>query len=237
MPEAAERKALGEGLKHLDENMRTVAELGELALRKAVVGLDGDPGDEAAQVFAIDREIYGLKQEIVKECVELIALHAPVAGDLRTITASLEITTDVDRIGRYSKDIAEVVQELDHGADSGLDQLPELRQMGERTIAMIHRSLTSFLNREHVSVPEIIRADDEVDRLHDIVFRKIIDGISARAISPRIGAHLILVNRYLERLSDHAVNIGGHVAYMVTGDLPEPMPRPHEARQTSLGGV
>src|SRR5947209_20239504 len=88
--------------------MVSVAALSELAIRKAIDALRRLDGEVAREVFTIDQEVYGLQLEIEHTCVDLIALHAPVARDLRTITTSLKITTDLDRIGRYAKDLGEL---------------------------------------------------------------------------------------------------------------------------------
>src|SRR2546428_2926899 len=109
MPEAAERKALESGLRRLNENMATLAELSELAIRKAIDGLRRlDPG-VADDVFTLDEEIYALQLEIESTCVDLLALHAPVARDLRTITTSLKITTYLERIADHAVNIGERV--------------------------------------------------------------------------------------------------------------------------------
>src|SRR6059058_1920145 len=108
MPQAAERKALEKGLHKLNENMVTLAELAELSIRKAVDGLTRLDPEVAQEVFTLDQEVYGLQLEIERTCIDLLALHAPVARDLRTITTSLKITTDLDRIGRYGKDLAQL---------------------------------------------------------------------------------------------------------------------------------
>src|SRR5947209_19042063 len=107
MPQAAERKALEKGLHKLNENMVTLAELAELSIRKAVDGLTRLDPEVAQEVFTLDQEVYGLQLEIERTCIDLLALHAPVARDLRTITTALNITTDLDRLGRYGKDLSE----------------------------------------------------------------------------------------------------------------------------------
>lgn len=117
MPEIAERKALQAGLRKLNENMVTLAELSELAIRKAVESLTRLDETIAKEVFTLDQEIYGLQIEIERTCGELSALHAPVASDLRAITTSLKITTDFDRIGRYEKDIAEIALQFEGGSE------------------------------------------------------------------------------------------------------------------------
>lgn len=226
MPEQAERKALSEGLAELNENMTTLAQLAQLAIRKAVDSLEKLDSQEADQVFTIDQEVYGLKQQIFTSCIDLIALHAPVARDLRTITASLEITTDLDRIGRYSKDIAELIQLLKVEPPGSLRKFPSLVKMGELTIGMINTALDAFLHRDVEPVRGIVRADDAVDDLHDAVFQEIVDQIQSKGLSARVGAQYILINRYFERLADHAVNIGEHVTFMVTGQRPSRVKRP-----------
>src|SRR6266566_2567182 len=110
MPQAAERKALEKGLHKLNENMVTLAELSELAIRKA---------------------IDGLQLEIERTCIDLIALHAPVARDLRTITTSLKITTDLDRIGRYAKDLSELTLQFGGAQARPRADIARIREMAD----------------------------------------------------------------------------------------------------------
>jgi len=220
MPVEVERKAFSAGLQELNENMVTLAELAELAIRKAVSTLETpSPVADGHDVFTLDQEIYGLKNQVVKSCVDLIALHAPVARDLRTITTSLEIATDLDRIGRYSKDIVEITNMLGDVAGP-VAARGNLIKMGNLAIDMVDRAVDAFVQRNAEPVVDIVRRDDPIDALHDEVFREIIDRMSDQSLPPRIGAEFILCNRYFERLADHAVNIGLHVTYMVTGVRP-----------------
>lgn len=216
MTTTIERKALEEGLGKLGENMVTLAELAQVAIRKAVDSL-GSTTEDAEDVVAIDREVFGLKQAILKRCVDLIALHQPVARDLRTITASLEITTDLDRIGRYSRDIVELTRPMRPEAKGVLQELTKVNRMGELTIRMIDVAVDAFLHRDAEPVKNIIQEDDAVDQLYDEVYRDLVARMADRSLAPEVGAEMILINRYFERLADHAVNIGDHVVYMVTG--------------------
>ena len=216
-PPEAERKALGEGLQRLNENMVTLSQLAQLAIRKAVESLEQGNGAGAQDVFTLDDEIYALKERILQNCIDLIALHAPVARDLRTITASLEITTDLDRVGRYAKDIAELTRQMPRESRGELRKIGKLSRMGELTIRMIDIALDAFINRDAEPVRNIIQEDDAVDALHDELFREIVNRMADRSLAPQLGAQFILINRYFERLADHAVNVGDHVAYMMTG--------------------
>ena len=218
MPEKAERKALEKGLNRLNENMATMAELSELAIRKAVDGLSRGDRGVLEEVFTLDQEIYGLQEEIEGTCVDLIALHAPVARDLRAVTTSLKITTDLDRIGRYAKDIAEVARQFPPGPPPGLAEIVKIPQMGEHTIRMVETAIDAFVKRDAESVRNIMQVDDEVDRLHDEVFQEVVGQMEGRRLDIAAGARYILVARHLERIADHAVNIGLRVVYMVTGE-------------------
>jgi phosphate transport system protein len=226
MVETAQRKALTQALQELNENMTTMAELSVLAIRKAVHSLSMPPNGVVDEVFTLDQEIYGLKQRIEQSCIELIALYAPVAADLRTITTSLEITTDLDRIGRYSKDIAEAARKLQGSAAENPSTVGNLSVMGDLTIQMIDTAVTAFVQRRADSVLDIVRHDDRVDQLHEQIFEELVNRMSDHTLTPRVGAQYVLINRYFERLSDHAVNIGLDVIYMVTGKRPlKPKPR------------
>jgi phosphate transport system protein len=222
MAPIVERKAFSEGLAQLNENMVTLAELSELSIRKAVATLQppATPDADGRDVLTLDQEIYALREQVVKSCVDLIALHAPVAKDLRLITTCLEISTDLDRIGRYSRDIVEITTMLGDDVRAPAGALQNLVKMGELAIDMVDRAVEAFVRRDAEPVKDIVRRDDPIDALHDEVFREIIQRIEDRSISPRIGAEFILINRYFERLADHAVNIGLHVTYMMTGDRP-----------------
>jgi phosphate transport system protein len=220
MPTAAERKALTKGLERLGENMVTLAELSELAIRKAVAGLATlDPTIEE-EVFVLDQEIYALQLEIEKDCGDLIALHAPVAKDLRAITTSLKITTDLDRIGRYAKDIAELTLQFRGRDPEHRRYLGSIPRMAEITIQMVDTATQAFVDRDAEAVRNLEEVDDTVDALHDAAFRETVGYMQAGTLDVEVGARYILVSRYLERIADHAVNIGQRVIYMVTGERP-----------------
>jgi len=218
VPQAAERKALATGLQKLNENMLTLAELSELAVRKAVDGLTRFDLETANEVFTLDQEVYGLQLEIERNCIDLLALHAPVARDLRTITTSLKITTDLDRIGRYGKDLAELTLQFRDKPVVDRGDVARIREMADRTISMVDTAIDAFVRRNAETVRNMIEVDDAVDQLHDENFRDLVRRMSEGQLSIETGARYLLVNRYFERIADHAVNIGLRVVYMVTGD-------------------
>lgn len=219
--EGTQRKALGQGLDRLSEDMRTLADLAALAIRKAVDALQHADASEAEEVATLDREIYGLQISIEKSCVDLIALHAPVARDLRTITTSLEITTDLDRVGRYARDIAEMAVDLANVGEEQPERIADIVRMGDLTLHMVDTAIRALINRDADSVKDMSRFDDTVDDLHDEVFKDLVHMMQQGELDPAFGARYVLVNRNLERIADHAVNIGKRVVYMVTGEQPK----------------
>ncbi len=213
----APRRDMAESLDRLAGRMQSMLDLSVRSLETAVnlLGSAEPPAIEA--VFGYDRQLYDLKQDVVGTCVDLLALHAPVARDLRTITADLEIASDLDRIGRYAKDIAEVVRGLPPEERPRLGEVREIRRMSELTVAIV-RAATGAYRTGSAEVARRIESDDnEVDRLHEAVFRQLVGRIADGSLSASAGASLILVNRYFERIADHAVNIGSHVEYLWTG--------------------
>jgi phosphate transport system protein len=223
MPEKVTRKSLTEGLGRLNENMVTMAELSELAIRKALGILhlaNGKLAADPSEVFTLDHELYGLYRQIETACINLIALHSPVATDLRTITASLEVTLHLDRIGRYAKDIAEAAEVIRGEIPNPTEKFPQMGRMAELTIQMVDTSVRAFVSRDGEPVRNVLKDDDAVDALHAEVLAEIVARITDRSVSAMDGAQFILVNRYLERIADHAVDIGQQTTYLLTGERP-----------------
>lgn len=233
-PEEVHRKALQQGLEGLQEEMKTLADVTERSIQKAVESLLHGDLAEAQEVLALDREAYALRRVIETSCVNLIALHAPVARDLRMITTSLEITTDLGRSTRLARHISEVTQELAQERVDVPPQLATLTRMAELSTQMVQRAVQAFVHSDVESVRRMAELDDAVDQLHDALFQEIIQGMTDRTLPIPVGARYVLVNRFLERISDHAVSIGERVVYMVTGAMPwNPLRRRATSGETS----
>jgi phosphate transport system protein len=213
----AARRDLADGLARLSESMRSMVERARRSLGGALQALDGPDGAAIDSVLRLDGELYDLKQKVVKTCVELLALHAPVAVDLRHVTADLEIASDLDRIGRYSKDIVEIVRDLPREEPGAFAAVPVLRQIGQLTERMLETVTDAYLRDDAGPVHHVEEDDNAIDELHEQIFRLLVGRIADQSLTPSTGAGLILVNRYFERIADHAVNIGGQVEYRETG--------------------
>jgi phosphate transport system protein len=175
------------------------------------------------EVVKLDHEIYRQEQLVEKHCVELIALYQPVASDLRTVSTCLKIITDLNRIGRYGRDIAElsVLHDLDHN----FRRIVTIPLMADLSMGMVIDSISSFVARDEKAARGLVHRDDEVDSLWNTIFRESLTYMIEDPRNITLGTHFILVARYLERIADHAVNIGDRVVFMVTGMRPDPYSR------------
>jgi phosphate transport system protein len=209
------RKIFNEELNKLDVEVTQMARLAVEAIEKGVRAFLEMDEDLAKEVEKLDEEIYCWDIRIEKHCLDVIALHAPVAGDLRTVSTCLKIITDLNRIGRYGLDIAEFTEHF-HG-QSHFKKLVSIPFMGDKVVAMVTQAVESYVHRNAEEAQALYDQDDEVDHLWESILRETLSYMMEDPRKTTLGTYYILVARYLERIADHSVNIGERVAYMVTG--------------------
>ncbi|NEQ51973.1 MAG: phosphate signaling complex protein PhoU [Leptolyngbya sp. SIO3F4] len=170
--------------------------------------------DAAKSLKKHDKQIDRLYRQIEVDCINLITLEAPVTRDLRLVSALMQMIRDLERIGDYAKDIGEVSLKLfPYPSHSGMDQV---QVMLDRCRSMVALSLLSLSEMNVEAGNEIKEKDDVVDddyeRLYDLFIQTpIVGGVEQTVL-------LVLVIRYLERIADHATNIGRRVVFVVTGE-------------------
>ncbi len=187
----------------------------EEMIGSAVRSLVERRGALAAEVIGRDSEIDRIEVKIEEDCLKMLALHQPVALDLRRITTMMKINNDLERIADLACNIAQ-------RADS-LCSLPEfpipsgINQMASMTTSMVRRSLDAFVNRDIGQAHQVILEDDQVDSKNVEVIEKL-SGLMA-GDNARISAalHCFSASRHLEQIADHAVSIAEDIIYMVNG--------------------
>lgn len=195
-----------------------MAFLGKDAIQLAVETFEDLDDAKARRVFRIDKEMFELQLELEQRCLDLIALQTPVARDLRRVGTTFKVVTDLDRIGRYARDIAEITLKFPEGHH--LKRLVSIPHMADLTVTMVEKAVRA-LTHEDVQLAEELDDDDEaVDALYDEIFREAVTYMMDGTVKITTGANYILVARYLERIADHSVNIGERVIYMVTAKRP-----------------
>lgn len=225
-------KHLQKDLEHLHRSLLRLAGYVEEAVTKAADALRGHDGSTSQQVIEGDAEIDHLENEIQNDCLKILALHQPVAVDLRRISAVLMITTDLERIGDLAVGIAERAACLScpssgpigmPGMDSVFTPAPaiyeQIGSMTTRALAMLRSSLDAFVNLDPTAAARVIRADDDVDRDNDEIIRGLIAVMkrSPELVEPSLS--LFSAVRHLERIADHATNIAEDVIYLVNGEI------------------
>jgi phosphate transport system protein len=168
-------------------------------------------------VIERDREVNHLDILIDEECLKVIALHQPAAGDLRLVTTALKINTDLERIGDMAVNISERALELNE--EPTLKPYIDIPRMAKEAQAMVRTSLDSFVQRNTQAAAQVIDQDDVVDALAHQVYREL---LSYMAEDPRTiprATRILLVSKYLERIADHATNIAEMVVFMVDGKM------------------
>ena len=171
----------------------------------------------AKQVAASDDRIDRQEVDLEEECLKILALHQPVANDLRFIVSVLKINNDLERIADMSVNIAERALDLMKYKPMAIPF--EFSSMSQKVYSMVKKSLDSLVNLDLHEAHEVIALDDEVDALHHKSYGMVIEQIRQHpdCIEPLIS--YLVVSRYLERIADLATNIAEDVHYLIEGDI------------------
>jgi len=204
-----------EELKDLKEKLLRMASLAEESIELAIRGLKERDEEVTKKVFDGEDHINLLDVEIDQLCMKLLALKQPMAVDLRFITSSMRISSDLERIGDLSVNIAE--RTLDLLKLPPLKPLLDIPRLAMLAQKMVKDSLDAFINKNDGLAKEVCERDDEVDDLNDQIFRELLTYMIQDPSSIKRAVDLILVGRHLERIADHATNIGEDVIYYVKG--------------------
>ena len=175
--------------------------------------LDGDRA-MAEKAMQRERDIDQKERDVEGLCMKLLLQQQPVAGDLRKISAALKMITDMERIGDQAADIAEITRHI------GSVQLPARSPIGEMAraaVKMVTDSVESFVKGDLHMARGVIQYDDVVDQLFNDVKAELTALIRADSDSAELALDLMMVAKYLERIGDHAVNVGEWVAFSITG--------------------
>jgi phosphate transport system protein len=210
-------KHLERDLENLQRDLLTLAASVEEAIHQAIRSLREREPNLARQVIAGDAQIDQEENHIEEECLKILALHQPVAVDLRRIAAALKINTDLERMADLAEDIAERALYL---AQLPATAIPEkLQRMTDLTTTMVRQSLDSFVNLDARQARRVCRLDDEVDRYNNEIIQELIGMMQESPAMVEQGLSLFSATRHLERIADHATNIAEDVVYLVEGTI------------------
>lgn len=215
-------KAFDEDLNQLRANIAEMGGLAEAAIRESLQALVRRDTEAAAEIIARDERIDELEAEVERAVVNVIALRAPMADDLRDIIAALKIAGAVERIGDYARNIAKRAGRLEGSKIEPLSLLPEMgRIVGE----MVKNVLDAFAARDAQKAVEVCERDRAVDDFYNSIFRALLTFMMEDPQNITASAHLLFVAKNLERIGDHATNIAEMVYFAATGERMEERPR------------
>jgi phosphate transport system protein len=210
-------KHLHRDLDNLQRDILTLAGLVEGSIQKAIAALQKRDVRLANDVIAGDPQIDNEENHIEEECLKILALHQPVAVDLRRITAAMMINIDLERMGDLAEEIAERVLEM---AKLPMFPIPDkLQHMTDLTTMMVRQSLDSFVNLNTPQARSVMRMDDEVDRYNEEIIQEVLSLMKTSPMLIEPGLSLFSATRHLERIADHATNIAEDVVYLVEGEI------------------
>jgi phosphate transport system protein len=210
-------KHLQRDLDNLQRDILAMAGLVELTIHKAIRALTERDVDMAREVISGESQIDDEENHIDEECLKMLALHQPVAVDLRRITAAMMIIVDLERMGDLAEEIAERALQL---ARPPFFPVPEtLQRMTDLTTTMVRQSLDSFVNLDVHLARLVYRLDDEVDRYCAEIIQELVKVMKTSPELIEAGLSLFSATRHLERIADHATNIAEDVLYLVEGEI------------------
>jgi phosphate transport system protein len=203
-----------EELAQFTERLLAMGGLAEERVRTVMDALVRRDGAAVDQVLTGDDPVNQFQLEIDGRAFTLLALHQPIATDLRTIVAGLKINTDLERVGDLAVNIAEAARRY-HGLVP-VKPLLDLPRMADIARGMLRDALDSFVRRDVELAESVISRDDRLDELKTQVFRELLTYMLEDASRIEASLALILVSRHLERIGDHATNIAEDVIFMVS---------------------
>jgi phosphate transport system protein len=204
-------------MENLQRQVLSISAVAEEMIDRATRVLCERRYDDAAEVIEADSEVDTREVGIEEECLKILALHQPVASDLRRIAAVLKINNDVERIADLAVHIAQRAQ--------GLAEFPEFvvpertSRMVDLAMQMVRGALDAFVNLDAEAARRIIRLDDTVDELNREIIADLQVQMQRQPMSVEPGLHCFSAVRHIERIADHAVSIAEDVIYLVEGDI------------------
>jgi phosphate transport system protein len=213
------RETLDRATKKLLNEILIQGSMVENAINESVDALINRDVEQAKVIYEGDRQINKKQFEIEESVITLIATQQPMARDLRLLTAILEVTTELERMGDYAKGIARITVRL--GQDILLEPISEIPPMAEVCVDLLHRALHAFVDKDAEAARTIPKEDDKVDSYYNRIYRELMNHMIADPSTIDQANHLLWVAHNLERVADRVTNVCERIVFVVTGELLE----------------
>jgi phosphate transport system protein len=215
VPDTA-RSAFQEELDSLEKQALGALPMVVIALDRAIETVQHQDVELASMVIADDDRIDGRYLEVHQGVLSLLALQAPVAGDLRLVAAILHVIKHIERMGDQCVNMAKLVPLAGHEPPVDPNMLDLIKRMGGQARRQVIQCGQAFERRSVEMAQDLVRQDDEIDRLNRQVFHRALE-IGDDPDRREWGMYMMLIGRCIERIGDNAVDIGEQTAFVVTG--------------------
>lgn len=209
------RKVYQEQLRKLNSELIQMGDLCEEAMSLVMKALREKDEEIAAGVHKIENEINQKERDIEAKCMSLLLRQQPVAGDLREISSALRMIADMERIGDQTADIADITKYV---TKSQLEVHPTIFTMGKAVSKMVNDCINAYVRRDEKLARQVIASDDQVDGLFLKVKDELVEAVRKNQNSDGYELDMLMIAKYLERIGDHAVNLGEWVLYSIYGE-------------------
>ncbi|WFA08350.1 phosphate signaling complex protein PhoU [Tissierella sp. Yu-01] len=210
------RNKFEEQLELLNNDLIEMGNLIESSIEAAVTALIEKNVELANRVIDGDKEVNEKEKEIESRCLKLLLRQQPVAKDLRLISSALKMITDMERIGDQAQDISEITIRLAN--ESYFKEFVHIPLMAKEATKMVRGSINAFVKMDLGLVLEVIKNDDKVDDLFNIIKEELIEKIREDIAHSEQAVDLLMIAKYLERIGDHSQNIAEWVYFAITGE-------------------
>jgi phosphate transport system protein len=217
MPDVHTVKSFDDDLRHLRALISQMGGLAETSITQAMTALIQSDSDLASRVIQADLQIDQLEQDVEKFAIQLIARRAPLADDLRNIVSALKISSLIERIGDYSKNIAKRTTVL--ATMHRVQPVVIVAEMGRLAAQMLGDVLDSYAARDVPRALRVWEADQQLDDLYNSLFRSLLTYMAEQPQQITPSAHLLFIAKNIERIGDHATNIAEIIHFIVTGEF------------------
>lgn len=213
------RQQFDASLDELRKMLIAMGERTEAAIADSVEALRNGDAEKAEAIVAGDPELNEMEERIVEAGTHLIALQQPVAKDLRRILVAFRMASDLERMADLAVDVAKVVRRI--GGEPLVKPLVDIPRMAEIVRTMTRDAIEAYMEENVDLAYKMAKMDDTVDELHSQILRELFVFMVENPNTVNQSLLLCFVSRYLERMADHATNIGESVVYLVMGKRPE----------------
>ena len=203
-------------LEKLKKEILKLGTMVESAINNAILALNNREMSYVDEVLRLEDHINEMEVKIEEDCLKILALHQPVAGDLRFIVVSLKVNNDLERMGDFAKNIAKRARELMQ--EEPISTLPEfVNELPNLVRTMVRNSLDALVKLDVSLAREVIAMDDKVDEINRAMYQEVTRVAKENASKTEVAISLLSTSRYMERIGDLSTNIAEDVIFMVEG--------------------